>query len=340
MLPSLHIKGFRCFRELTIERLGRVNLIVGKNNVGKSTLLDALRVHAAHEDALFELQEMLDRRGEILRTRKESESPRRFIDWLRVFHDADVKNGNPAIEIGPCDRGEATLSVKFDGDFRSNGAALQSWMGEERTNSIYRDRVLQDRPPSARALPCQHIPATGLSSAEASRLWDGIVLTEHEDTCLQALRIIEPDIDRVALMDVPGADGSWARAPHVARKSRRQPEPLRSLGEGMNRLFDIMLGMTNARGGRLLIDEIENGLHYSIHEALWRHVFAAASMLDVQVFATTHSWGCIDAFQAAARAHPDEGMLIRLDRREDESIAYLFDEDELAVVSEQAIEVR
>jgi predicted ATPase len=193
---------------------------------------------------------------------------------------------------------------------------------------------------SNRAIPCQYVPATGLAPEDAVRLWDGIVLTEHEDTCLQALRIIEPDIDRVALMDVPGPDGRVERAPHVSRKSRRQPEPLRSLGEGMNRLFDIMLGMTNARGGRLLIDEIENGLHYSIHEQLWRHVFEVASTLDVQVFATTHSWGCIDAFQAAARAHPDEGMLIRLDRRESESIAYLFDEDELAVVSEQAIEVR
>lgn len=340
MLPSLHIQGFRCFRELTIERLGRVNLIVGKNNIGKTTFLEALRLHAAQDDALFELQETLKRRGEFLRTRRESESPQRLIDWLRAFHDADVKNEAPVIEIGPCDRGDSSLQLKFDGNLRSRGVQLQSWIGAERTSSIDLDEVLRDRPPSPRSLPCQYIPANGLPAAESSRLWDDIVLTEHEETCLEALRIIEPDVQRVALVDVPMADGGWERAPHVARSSRRQPEPLDSLGEGMNRIFDIMLGLTNARGGRLLIDEIENGLHHSIHEMLWRHIFDVAAKLDVQVFATTHSWGCIDAFQAAARAHPDDGILIRLDRRESESIAYLFDEDELAVVSEQAIEVR
>lgn len=340
MLPSLHIQGFRSFRELTIERLGRVNLIVGKNNVGKTTLLDALRLHAAQDDALYELQEMLHRRGEILRTRKESESPRRFTDWLRAFHDADVQSGNPAIEIGPCERGEATLSVRFDRNPGQGGAQLQSWMGEERTGSIYTDDVLQDRPPSPRALPCQYISASGLSSAQAARLWDDIVLTEHEESCLQALRIIEPDILRVALVDVPAAGGGWERVPHLARKSRGQPEPLSSLGEGMSRIFSIMLGMTNSRAGRLLIDEIENGLHYRIHEKLWRHLFEVAGQLDVQVFATTHSWSCLEAFQAAARTHPQEGILIRLDRRESESIAFLFDEDDLAVVAEQSIEVR
>jgi AAA15 family ATPase/GTPase len=43
ILNSLEIRRFRCFRELRIERLGRVNLIVGKNHVGKSALLEALR---------------------------------------------------------------------------------------------------------------------------------------------------------------------------------------------------------------------------------------------------------------------------------------------------------
>jgi hypothetical protein len=343
MLPSLHIQGFRCFRELTIERLGRVNLIVGKNNVGKTTLLDALRVHAAQGDALYELEEILDRHGEIMTTRKSKESPKRVVNWQRAFHDADFANGSAWISIGTLDKGDGDVAFDVQTSAPTSGS-IGNWV---RRGGMDLPRVEvrlgQALPPAVRsstALPCQYVPATGFPAEEAVRLWDGIVLTEHEDTCLQALRIIEPDIHRVALMDLPGPDGSVVRAPHVSRQSRRQPEPLSSLGEGMNRIFDIMLGMTNARGGRLLIDEIENGLHYSIHETLWRHMFDIAGKLDVQVFATTHSWDCIEAFQAAARAHPDEGILIRLDRRESESIAYLFDEDELAVVSDQSIEVR
>ncbi len=46
LLDSLEIKGYRCFEHLTIEKLGRVNLIVGKNNVGKTALLEALWIYA------------------------------------------------------------------------------------------------------------------------------------------------------------------------------------------------------------------------------------------------------------------------------------------------------
>lgn len=46
LLDSLEIRNFRGFQHLQIEKLGRVNLIVGKNNIGKSSLLDALDLYA------------------------------------------------------------------------------------------------------------------------------------------------------------------------------------------------------------------------------------------------------------------------------------------------------
>ncbi len=63
MLDSLHIKNFRCFEDLTIPSLGRVNLIVGKNNSGKSTLLEAIAVFAQH-GKVFALQSVLMSRNE------------------------------------------------------------------------------------------------------------------------------------------------------------------------------------------------------------------------------------------------------------------------------------
>ena len=57
LLDSLEIKGYRCFEHLTIEKLGRVNLIVGKNNVGKTALLEALWIYAndGAENLMFEI---------------------------------------------------------------------------------------------------------------------------------------------------------------------------------------------------------------------------------------------------------------------------------------------
>jgi AAA15 family ATPase/GTPase len=129
--------------------------------------------------------------------------------------------------------------------------------------------------------------------------------------------------------------------PIVKVKGSRQPFPLRTMGDGMVRLFGIALALVNARDGFLLIDEIENGLHYSIQPDVWRLIFRAASRLNVQVLTTTHSWDCIEAFQkAAVEAVSEEGMLIRLREKGGKIVATGFDERQLRIVTRDDIEVR
>ena len=65
----------------------------------------------------------------------------------------------------------------------------------------------------------------------------------------------------------------------------------------MIRIFGIALALENAKDGLLLIDEVENGLHYSVQPDVWRFLFQAATKLNVQVFATTHSYDCIKSFE-------------------------------------------
>lgn len=113
----------------------------------------------------------------------------------------------------------------------------------------------------------------------------------------------------------------------------------------MNRIFAMTVGLIRAEDGILLIDEIENGLHYSVQPDLWQMIFETAKELDVQVFATTHSFDCIRAFQQAAEESGAEGRLISLRRskREDEDgkiVAVPYDEDTLKSVARSNIEVR
>ena len=115
---------------------------------------------------------------------------------------------------------------------------------------------------------------------------------------------------------------------------------LRSFGDGLNRLFGIILSLVNAKDGLLLIDEFENGMHYSVQLDVWRAVFGLARRLDVQVVATSHSWDAVEAFQKAASEDPDEGVLIRLSRKGEDILPTLFREDELAVVTRDRVEVR
>ena len=80
--------------------------------------------------------------------------------------------------------------------------------------------------------------------------------------------------------------------------------------------------LAHAKDGVLLVDEIENGIHYSVQPDLWRVVFEMATRLNVQVFATTHSYDCIKAFEEAARESEEEGVLVRLARKGDRTIGW------------------
>ena len=109
----------------------------------------------------------------------------------------------------------------------------------------------------------------------------------------------------------------------------------------MNRMFGIALALVNAKDGMLLIDEVDTGLHYSVLPDLWKLIFEVAHRLNVQVFATSHSWDCIQAFQQAAEANKDEeGMLIRLENRDGEVVPVMFDERKLNIAAREQIEVR
>lgn len=109
----------------------------------------------------------------------------------------------------------------------------------------------------------------------------------------------------------------------------------------MVRAFGIALALVNVSNGILLVDEFESGLHYSVQYDLWRLVISIARRLNVQVFASTHSWDCVEAFQKASQEEKsEEGMLIRLERKEQSIIPTLFNERRLSIATREQIEIR
>jgi AAA15 family ATPase/GTPase len=131
------------------------------------------------------------------------------------------------------------------------------------------------------------------------------------------------------------------RVPHIGIESDALKHPLSQFGDGMNRLFDILIALANVPGGILILDEVENGLHYSILTDVWKTIFNLAKQLNVQVFATTHSWECIVAFQIAAEGDmQDEVLLIRLRDKNGRVVATDFDAEDLDVITRGLIEVR
>jgi predicted ATPase len=183
------------------------------------------------------------------------------------------------------------------------------------------------------------VKATGVENARILRLWRNVHLFPLEDEVRAALQIVVPDVDRVSVtIDEETRPGP---VPIVKLRDSDRPFPLRTMGDGMVRLFGIALALVNAKDGFLMIDEVENGLHYSVQPDVWRRIFRLASRLNVQVFATTHSWDCITGFQkAAAEAEGEDGVLVRLEEKQGKIVATCFDEGDLAVITQNDLEAR
>ena len=371
LLDSLEVQGFRAFKHLSIERLGRVNLIAGKNNVGKSSLLEALLLYARRGRPLSLLQ-LLENRDE----RNANVSPYRDYDLEKavsslrfIFYGReDVRNKEQWCSIGPRGEGQTlkfgvarvlrkrsekdseqpdlTSQSQTEGvDDKDLGYVVEIEPGKRHITSL--ERAFSDRrflySLDVERIPCIFASANGLKKRELDRLWDIIALTDLEEDVLASLKIIAPEVERVNMISYVDRDETRSadRIPIVKIRSHKDPIPLRSLGEGMNRLFGLALGLASSRSGMLLVDEIESGLHYSIQQELWRFVFQVAKRLNVQVFATTHSWDCIEAFQVAAREDEEsEGMLIRLESENGNVGVTLFDERRLSIATREHIEVR
>jgi hypothetical protein len=204
---------------------------------------------------------------------------------------------------------------------------------------LARNRLPQPSSLPERRFPCSVVTAYGgEETAALSQLWDTIALSELEAEVVAALQIIDPQITAVSMI---GGDTSGKGRTAIVRQANwPRPVPLRSFGDGVNRIFGVALALVTAKAGLLLIDEVENGLHHSVQYDVWKMIFALAQKLNVQVLATSHSWDTIEAFQKVAGETPEDGVLVRLLRKGDDVIATVFGEQDLRIVTRDKIEVR
>lgn len=340
----LTIKRFKCFADFQMERLGDLNLIAGRNNAGKSTLLEAIALACSggHPKRFF-------------RFLQEREAPANEDDLLvavQGLHDCLVKlQSNPL-------NWEYTYSIRYPYkepenpkllvDLRSNSqtglvpslsietvvrtVAMNVSLAALRNGLLIGDMAY---PELKRA---NLVEARDLET-EPQRVreyWDKIAGLSAEDELVKALRLIEPTVERVVL---PVSRDS--NVPRVRRAGRDDLEPLSRFGDGMTRLFRLALAAVNARGGVLLIDEIENGLHYSLFPQLWDFLFRLSEMNQVMIFATTHSWEAAESFSKTAFDSTSRlGLLTRLDMDENGVKAVPYSREAALVAVTEHLEVR
>lgn len=342
MLTSLHVEGFRCFRSLTIQRLARVNLIVGLNNAGKTTVLDAVELLLGRGE-WSHFRDQSSRRGELLHIKTFPEAEVRHL-----FHGHGTDTGASFLIKGRVGEAaecvEAQLSAVGDDGDREERRALTvtSSKGRNRRRLSPLGGLAWPQASPAIQVPRQW-PLLFLGTASTSGpllglLWDRVVLSPEEAHVVEALRVVEPSVERIAYTR---QEGTRRDAFFVKLAGSDGRVPLGSMGDGIKRLLLLALHLAQSGGGALLIDEIDTGLHYSVMVRMWRLVIETARRLDVQVFATTHSLDCILAITELCERSPElagDVLLHRIDRDAPEAVTYSA--DALRTAAQQQMEVR
>ena len=368
-LPSLKITGFRGFDSLTIPRLGRVTLLAGRNGVGKTTVLDAVRVLAARGRPSV-LADLLEEREEFATDLNKNGEPLTIADVAALFHGRGEARGNGlAIDPGP-EKDDLRLARSSPDEWTDekplhiDGEALKVEYGDWKgyvpwslmAGSSSKYGVLASYfdplPGTGRfgeadwpaAVNCESLGPGLPDNTRLAVLWNRIHLTDAEEFLVGTMsRHLDEKVQQMGVVnDMGRAPGSLSkRGVLVKLQGHPRPVPLKSFGDGAVRLFGVALELTHSRKGLLLIDEAENGLHHTVQADFWRLVLQAAHEGDVQVLATTHSWDCIVGFaRAATECEHTDGVLVRLEPGDDGSRAVVYSEEELAVASDRRIEVR
>ena len=370
MYSSIHIRGYRGLDSFRMRGLGRVNLLVGTNNCGKTSILECIELlrSTSHPNVLSSI---LQRRGEWGDAKDGDSEP--LLDVKRLFSGYDLQGrividgeGNGA--VGPSDwNGKVALHVEdpresepgepnpYGEDGYFTLAVKWSNREDDSNTSVLPLGITSDGHLSARGprrflrtrngplkQGVQFIRTSGMTALDVVRLFDDVVLTENEEHVTKALRIIEPAVERIASVGIDRRP-YFREAPGGVFIKRREIEnriPIGSMGDGMWRILGLALALTNVKGGVLLVDEIDTGLHYSVMADMWRMVSERAAALKVQVFAATHSRDCYESLAAVAQSGlPSPEITIqRIEPRREQAIG--FSDEAIVAAAERGIEVR
>lgn len=340
MYKTFRVKNFRCFRDLQINDLGRVNLIAGKNNTGKTALMEAIYLLAGDLESNAMLKKDV-RYGRRL-TRDSDSNWGKSASLFAVFKDfnLDSQIELSASSCSPLEsfttdnstmkmtitavqdlalESDKLLNALFDRRYErsADDAEVLKLVSDQNRDPLYvlltdgRLEYSQYRPTpicSTTFLPARERVNSDDTASQFSNIQDAKGIRVLVDS----LQIIEPRLKDLRL------SAKDRRSEIVADIGLTKLVLMRHLGDGLTRLTDFLLAMHQIRDGQVFIDEIENGIHHSVQTDVWKAIGRVARDQDIQVFATTHSREMIRAaYEAFKDDDPYEFRYHRLDRDRD-----------------------
>lgn len=369
MIKSISLKNYKCFKDLEIDNFGDLNLLVGKNNVGKTSFLEVLVFllkfpiisfsSLVNRGYLFQQGEIIDAddiwgSAFYLRSRdpilfkyvNENNTNELCVRWnynTSIAGDPNFSlfmNTYNSAPKQPVD-GAPPRFLDFEKNVIRNGSKISDktdWQEALYNNmlspilriNLTNDSKLQDNTENRPVVYyiSSQIPLG--SYINIKNLFEKLVVQNEEKTLYEFLKIIDPNIESL----IPYKNTFLVQLKDSTRVS------LSHMGDGVHKAFLFYLSIANSRNGIVCIDEIENGIHYSVMGDLFSYIRKISKKYNCQIFASTHSYDCIKAVREGYKDNLSEIRFIRFNTFSKEVIATTYSSEGFAEAIDKEDEVR
>lgn len=344
MFKELHIDNFRGIRNCNINEFRHVNVFFGKNNCGKSSLLEALFLLSGQSNPLLPISITS------MRNYACTSVDDLLLDFYKCNADACLRiaSDNRSLEIRFVEYEKIDIPIKEINEGTSaqklNRHGLQ--LNFQKDRQEYQSEVIFDNNDTAKLkvtvdklykedIQAVYLPSSYMQITLIDKLAK-IIENKEEVYILESLRSIEPKIKDIVLADKK----------ILVDIGETQRLPINVMGDGIRKMLAIIIAIYECRGGMVMIDEIDNGFHYSAMPLLWKAILMAAAKNKTQVFATTHNAdslkGLVKTLQndeiQEMRSNISSYKLIKKDT--DELVCLHYDYEKMQYSLEQEMEIR
>lgn len=345
LIQSVHIRNFKGLQNIQLDGVSRINVIGGNNNVGKSSVLEAIFLLYTALGRQLMIRQQLGLRNMVERAAGQEK------DWAMLVYDMDEQR-KIEIEVQSSSmKRSLTCEISSTDDslmpdeailpqLNNNPLSVMHILYQTDQGGIYQGDIFSNN---------QYVEKKREGNLQFPNVYilRSSVLTNHQINALanldQAnqmgmvlgiLRLIEPSIRGLSILPTGNGNEIYADV-GLPRKL-----PLKMLGDGMGHVLSFILAMVIAKNGILLIDEIENGIYHQMQTKLWQQIDFLSQRFDCQVFATTHSYECLQALYQATESSKELSYFRLEKNREQEVFVEPYSREELGQALAMNWEVR
>lgn len=351
LFKEIEINNFRGFDYLKLDNLSKLNVFTGANNVGKTSILESVFLITGMSNPIVQA------RVNLLRSNSFANPDGTTLDGARyLFHNLNL-NIAPTVSAKMSNGGirEISLSTELKNDTEnltassnvSNKASIKklnfNFNDKEDSSSAYHSSIYIDANGKLRQTFDNRYTETlnGLfipgdrNDGSASTHFSSLVKRGGKQQVIDVIKEFQDSIETIEALP----DGLYLQIRGI-----QELLPISMSGDGIRRMINIISSILDVDYHIVMIDEIDNGLHYSAHKLIWRTILKFVQQLDIQLFVTTHNIDCLLGLKKAMEENPDfQGLanVYNIARTKTQGFkSYRYSYNELKEAIEQEIEIR